>query len=473
MPGKINVITIDISKISPNIDSYAKLDFEQQLKFICNHIRTTAAALERKHPKHMNIFVWREHGISDGTSSFVTIAQKNKLKQMLSAIIDDHPSCVIIAGTIKVTKKLEKKHIVKVGFAYSELKKINFSDSIEHFEKEIDKHESAAITATNQFTDEFKPVEIVRNSCLIFHSKNEKTHISRYDKTTPYDETFGHMQKTPLIFRPGSGTSADPIISLTHPFTEEEVTIGIEICREHILGNLKLHLMRTEKTPPLLQVIISDSTHIEPTNLCGKWCVHSDSILIPRLIRTSSEYKNRISHINIGLNNKPELKTLSILNLREYEQYIIFECKILNLLDMYIYHTKPLPNKSKIMDLKIGFIRSAAEHDLRSTIDFLHRNITNYYKQFPTNKARNDFFSSKSKTSHPDHALLQEILNYCAIELLDIFNNQTTSSISNESYSSTITDYLSSTDESNSYSDTEFDDSLTPFLDSILKFKNN
>lgn len=310
MTGRINIISLDIHRNNPNFKMFNMLNADSKIDIISSIIEDTMSQLEKNDADAMNIFVWREYGISDADSKFVSLETKNELKKIMQTIADKHPSIVIIAGTVaskKHFKNYSQENWLKIYDAYKieeHDKTLNFSTIQSHLSKAKSVEASAPKTG----------ITVIRNSCLIFQ---KATKMTRIDKTIPHFETTeNQIDIEHAFFRPGH--SSNSIVTLVHPVTKELITVSIEICKDHPYGKSKHQLtIDKDKSKPLLQFVLSDHTIIFPQNVVADNIVHIDSYL-PANIVTKTDDNISLHHIDVlnpaGLKEKKPYKSIFILS---------------------------------------------------------------------------------------------------------------------------------------------------------------
>jgi hypothetical protein len=124
----------------------------------------------------------------------------------------------------------------------------------------------------------FPELHAYSNICYVFTSKNGEPKVFRHDKSAPYEETTENEiwydkkfkpHHIPKVFCPARQMYSKQIFTLEHPVTREPIDIGVEICREHVVGLLK-HSSPQKK--PLLHFLLSASCSVDDNNM---HCQHS------------------------------------------------------------------------------------------------------------------------------------------------------------------------------------------------------
>ena len=94
---------------------------------------------------------------------------------------------------------------------------------------------------------EVEGVDVARNTIYLFQGGN----VSRHDKVTPFletqmeegaDEDEEKKQEEKhhyTVFQPAKRKKQNALFTFIDPTTQQPVSIGIEICREHSFGVLK------------------------------------------------------------------------------------------------------------------------------------------------------------------------------------------------------------------------------------------
>lgn len=275
MLGKINVITINISDNDPQYIAYKTLTVPKKIAVIASTIQEVIIKLEQREPESMNIVVWREYGIHDITRKIISIEMKNLLKEVMQELCTKHHSLVIIAGTVASEKEYTQFTPQNYLDTYNEYYKLRFQIDIK--DSVINDHLQKILMLQNS---KYQHIRVVRNSTFIF----KNSHFLRYDKIAPFHETIDRDDDIPnAIYKPGKDSTRKPSFTVTHPFTQEELCLGIEICYEHDFGALKEYIKLHHLNKPDLHFLLSDSITYVPGSVCADRFIHVDSVNPPSL----------------------------------------------------------------------------------------------------------------------------------------------------------------------------------------------
>lgn len=284
MRDRIVLAALDANKNDINYKKLKSLSADQQIKQIENSIRDICADLSKREPDAMWIVSWREYGISDGDSRFLSPEAKQLLKSTMQNLTKEFRNLAIISGTVPTKRHFDqfesKEKLEQLTKAYAE------SEWLAGEEK---KAEDEQVFLHLQKVDRLKQeenkegIDVVRNTCYVFQGGE----IQRHDKTAPYLETLLSEDAdvsadalNNIVFQPGRGKTNNPIITLVHP-SGKEFKVGIEICREHRFGTLK---NRSPDEKPLIHLVMSDGMDIFLDKLHGVYAMHLDSYAKPKLI---------------------------------------------------------------------------------------------------------------------------------------------------------------------------------------------
>jgi hypothetical protein len=299
-------ILSDIAIVPLSLESYGTqlgcgfsgFSAEKQIEIIVNRLNQICEDLKIKKPDAMWIILWREYGISEGRDKKKLPTKiKEKLIQEMSLIAKKYPNLVIIAGTISTlspipaTKKQEK--VERIAQYYKDQKWIvdryqtkgrSFFDTDETF---FNEHEQV-INAREKNT---MGLSVVKNACLVFYGDK----LWKHHKSIPINERR-NFPETCIdnlgLFQPGSKKNGNnsSVLTVNHPITGLPVTIGIEICAEHLLSVLQ----QTSLVKPLFHFVLSDTTTLSTQHMHGDYVLQVDRSHAPRLI-VLNELNNQFS----------------------------------------------------------------------------------------------------------------------------------------------------------------------------------
>lgn len=347
MQDRTIVVALDMMKDDPE---FAKLGAKQQIDLLTTKITELYKDLHAKDPKAMIMIAWPENGICEPTSKFVDISVKEYLQTKMSDLITEMPFLTIVAGSISVARPLMKTEH-KAETAEDKLKKHisrythDFTVKVEAAEAQmsvataqVDLHKTSAkkLLEPRERKDE---IVVISNTAYVFQSENkdgkQTPKIIKYRKMVPFFEI-----KSPAeVFRPGSANTGGSLITLCHPHSGKPFKLMIDICYEHFFAKLK---NLAEK--PLLQLIISDTCSLNPSQLLGQHVVHIDAQRHPSHIDMHTESKaNGIEVHTAKLSNKTAIKG-------PIASFYPLECKLLAEIDAKLHELTEL--KDHFAELK-------------------------------------------------------------------------------------------------------------------------
>lgn len=268
--GKIAIIALDILKDDgPNDAYYNKMFAEQKIDAIIKAIREICKQMSSKEDESMWIVVWREYGLYNLGSRYVSTETKKYLKSSMEMLCKDYPKLTVLAGTIATKKFFEaaKSHAKaeKLKSYYSVLEQ-TFTGNKPKFHL----HKNAVEQSAKHLD---QGIFVARNTLYVFQTIEQRFVCKRHDKTYPSEEINETAKDNiPFLFQPGKGRNVSTRIKLVHPVTGESFYITTEICVEHV-AKAGQH----EYTPSSLHFLVSDSMVIDPNLIVAPVMVHLDS----------------------------------------------------------------------------------------------------------------------------------------------------------------------------------------------------
>jgi len=243
-------------------------------------------AMQNQHPdSEWIIIVWREYGIFD--LSFLTHEDQKKLKSVLTELINNSPKLIIVAGAILYKKTTTSDKLDKVLQAY-----------LPH--KDILKAESKILNCSHPFNQAYQQIKnsqkCLPDNTVFFKLKNvsyvaaHQNPIAQHGKITPYNEYHGGN----TFFQPPNSKGISPIISIVNK-ENQQIKLGIEICREHYFSLLKQYATKSA-TSIDLQFLMSSSIRFYLEKYCASLAAfHADSLDVPRMLVAKQGLKNNIA----------------------------------------------------------------------------------------------------------------------------------------------------------------------------------
>jgi hypothetical protein len=300
----IAVVGIDINKIADAKNEYKSLSAEKKILLIQDAIISICEDLKKQEltgklqPNSMWIIGWREYGITEADSKFVTSKTKAFLKETMNNLVDKYKQLNIIAGTVASKRRVSKQL---------------FLASYETIKNRIKDYQEKGLHSLvdNSHIDRVKDlateagVDLVRNTCFVFPKKVRSKAIGHF-------ETLDYKEDTPnttMAFYPGK--EANFTLELKHPNQKDIVKIGIEICFEHLNGALR----RIHKKPVDIHFILSDHVKLNIEHANGSNTIFLDS-KEPLMYLTNQDLDNlSLSFYRFDLLNSLRTKLVPIENL--------------------------------------------------------------------------------------------------------------------------------------------------------------
>lgn len=300
---KIAIAAINIFRHSPEFKEYAELSARGKIDKLVKRIELICEKFKSEIPTNVSwIIGWREHGVFEPQLDFknfpnaaayklpLSVETKAYLQEEMKKIIVKYPKLTILAGTIAVERSLQDSE-TKISSTSEKLDKINnrFSNFawMEQLEKESADEE---ITKERKRITAFKKsdpkvLRVVSNTSYIFTSEPSrgeevKAKMITRRKASPFCESALHQ-----IFRPASSRTHQPQFQIYNQTTNETLSFGLEICREHYFGPLK----RQVAEKPLVHFILSDTIYPLVKHVHGHYAVLLDSKASPSLISTEEK----------------------------------------------------------------------------------------------------------------------------------------------------------------------------------------
>jgi hypothetical protein len=293
------IVAFDIKKTDASFGAYDQLSAKDKILLVAKKIRETCEALRNKEPQAKLYFAWREYGITEKNSRFVSPETNDFFKKTMLELNSEFPNLTIVSGTMAT-----REHVA--GDEYQ--------TRLDQIEKDYEQHqwirakEEASGAHQSQIVLELKKIDelkksnqssginFVRNTCSIFRGGD----IWEHDKTVPFMETKDHDQKQERkesassdglenlasIFQPGNDKNSSPM--------HDEV--GVEICREHMFGVLSRACEQSvdekKSNTPQIHFIVSDHVKLNLNNIRGDFVVQLDGVNDASLMATAESKKN-------------------------------------------------------------------------------------------------------------------------------------------------------------------------------------
>ncbi|EKD70393.1 MAG: hypothetical protein ACD_46C00544G0005 [uncultured bacterium] len=306
---RIKIIALDLLNDDLLSEDYLESLAESKLDHLIKKINQVMIEVAKDKNKKIDdkiFIVWREHGITNCTNRNLTIEFKKLFKKRLSDITSKYPNLAIIAGTIATVKNitLEKIPLISslISCAYDTNQWISNVEVKDSLDEEYQPHQNQAENVIkNLGSDILDELNVIRNTCYIFYAG---TCVHRHDKIAPFNEVRGFVD---TVFQPTNQKGNSSVVNIN------DVTFGIEICRENGIGVLKYECTSQSYSSikPLIHFVVSNTINLTEKNLFGEYIFHVDSkyqidFFCMRDLRKSITheviaYKTNLSNLSDGL----------------------------------------------------------------------------------------------------------------------------------------------------------------------------
>lgn len=380
------IVALDINSEDPNFESYNKKSADEKINFIANRIEKICEELNKKEPDSQWIVAWREYGITEADSKFISNESKKLLKEKMTALTEKFPKLTILSGTVATNKYVnEEKYQTKVSSLEQQYKKSEWID-----QEETKKEKKEEGTSDPQFSlhrdlikKKYKKASegtnIVRNTSYIFSSGKC---IARHDKTSPYyetsDSTEWHKRLNPFkryktmvkntLFQAGN-KQENP----SHIVLSSGDVLGLELCREHFLGVLKKNnqeqLIKTD-----FHFVLGYQIEVQLDKIQADYFVLLDNTIKPQLIIAKDLNEAELHQLPVRLYQNDLLTDVNNLNLELQGPLtpLSMNAKEINSLfdkiEEKIVAQYSEEQKFKFEDIKIEFIRNISMGTLKTSI---------------------------------------------------------------------------------------------------------
>lgn len=300
---KTTVVALDISiKDNVRYKSFRSAPFEVQLANLVANIQKVCDDLTQKVDDESSwIIAWREYSLTDGSNTFISVAQKRMLKTEMEKLTKMYPKLTIISGTVATQRTVGGNKTKQGQDKRQTLEDAYFENQnlIDDPSNEFQKHQdiSTYLKAGSS------PFILIRNTTYVF---NKGSCIARHDKTAPWDETSSISN---AVFRPGRGRTHSPYINDHY---------NAEICREHALSVLKNKVKQNNLKPPMIHFVLSASIDLRPINSVGTHNICIDSKDGVTRYSPRGDDDNLTVYSYCPFDNDPQLQQIPAPSLTEF-----------------------------------------------------------------------------------------------------------------------------------------------------------
>lgn len=416
MPRHINIYAIDINRDDDCFTLYDTAPFDIKLSCITGAIHKIMTDPNAK--DHTVIIGWREYGLTESKSKFVSVAQKNELKKTMLSLTAQYPNLIIIAGTVAVKKHFKQLSVELQKSIQSDYASIKNQHSLTS-DREIEFNLHKASWIKERASDD--GVHIIRNSCFVFHGSS----FQRYDKSLPHYETDDNgTELNNGVFRPSKAKTANPIVTIM--IDGEPLRIGLEICRDHGYGVLKTRLAQSNTSNPDLHCIVSDRALIDPAFLCADHTIQFDSESKPKLLvsREGLE-KNNVTLFEHNILREGHVRgPLAPIH--------AFERTLINILEKKLNEDQLSDSQRELIEImRKEIINSMFKYDRKITYQCVKAQIEKYktaqsYRRLIANFSSPYYTHSATlfnkNQGQPDQSFLQDLENIAKAAMASSFD---------------------------------------------------
>lgn len=289
---KTSVVVLDMN-INRDFIEFRTKKFREQLAYLSTELHKICQQLDAMaNDNHRWVIVWRESGLTDGMSEYVSSEHLKLLREMMNSITKQYSKLTIVAGAVQVRKKIDRTkadHLHKLSLA------IESYDSMQKNHPFVEK--DIHFRMHKQQITHPKVTSLVSNTCYI--SRNGAI-VGKRRKTLPHDETRGLDHA--FAYRPGSGIVAQARI---------DDDLAVEICKEHCGQVYKTQHAKGNMPAAKLQILMSHSSLIDLPNLVCDQFIHVDSHEEARFIVSDFATAAHTKVFQYGfLSTNPDLRQL-------------------------------------------------------------------------------------------------------------------------------------------------------------------
>jgi hypothetical protein len=286
LKSRVVIIGLHAPSNVPYYPSFAAFSADEKIRRLTNRIHQLCENLSKQEQHAMWIIAWREQGITDANTHFISNNSKKLLKIALANLTLQYPQLVIIGG-LSSLKEFNgpacQDKIQRVVEHYQNHQALVDKQQDCVLFREWNKHFSQAKTLAAQNKS---IARVLRNTVYLFQQGN----VSRHDKIFPFAETKDLYDKEydtlkHSIFEPAKEAKKGCIFEINHPISRQKMTIGVEICFEHAFNLLKQQC----QNPVDIQFVLSDATWLKEKNMHARHLVYLDSLSPPEQLYASSE----------------------------------------------------------------------------------------------------------------------------------------------------------------------------------------
>lgn len=283
--GKTVVISLEMMRTDGiALRAFENLSAQEKIQLISKRIEIICNQLRLQFPNDLWIIGWREYGITEAQSRFISEDTLNYFKESMLCLTTSYPNLAILAGTVAVKRHFDhEKYQEKLPKILEEYANLDDLRAHEGSASSIRRQKDGVLELERQrsATRSTNGVDVISNTTYLFQNQTIQKHrkvgpwIETWDSLRPKAPGSKHYMPEPnTIYRTASKKTRRPEMTLIHPTTKHTIPIGVEICYEH-----RLWLLKTSAIPKqLIHFVLSDSTDTDLDRAHGEVFLQFDSV---------------------------------------------------------------------------------------------------------------------------------------------------------------------------------------------------
>lgn len=307
---EVAVISLDLKMTDEGFIKYNALPVEDKIDLLYERMLKVCEELKKKEPNSQWIIAWREYGITDANSKFISNEMKHYLKKTMQSLTKRYPQLTIIAGTVATKKHFSaaeyKSKLSKIKKYYKQHEWIYKSENQSAVEQKLFHYKKLKELKKKKIDE---GIDVIRNTTYIF---SENKCVARHDKVAPYFETANvgqrwvlmdenadltDMVNTNRVFQPGNKKNNSTRFTLKKAdISMSPIDIVFEICKEHIAG-VVANEEKNKKTIADLHFVLGYGATIELDKIRAKVFAAFDKNIETQLIINQEMTEEEISQL--------------------------------------------------------------------------------------------------------------------------------------------------------------------------------
>lgn len=246
MSNKIIVVCIEELNKKPDEVFFREMSAINKIKMLVKNIEMICAELKKQDPEALWVIGWREFAIKEGCHiCYVSQDALDLFQKEMKEISNKYSPNLVILGSLaskeeicdaREIKSEARKVVDQYKKQYAWLADVEFKLDDDLRNQQAEKHIDIAKRILKN-----PPSKIDKLTNGVYVYQNGEL-LQIVLKKTPFEEgreTKDKKVKPHLLFQPPTPRSQSAIVSVDYLTNKQEITFGIEICREHYIGVLK------------------------------------------------------------------------------------------------------------------------------------------------------------------------------------------------------------------------------------------